>query len=74
MTKETILSLCVILSGIALIASATFGWPGQGILASCFGTFIGLRIGVYLLGRFEYNYAERKAHGFSRGMMKNVAN
>lgn len=59
MTKENILSLCVILSGIALIASATFGWPGQGILASCFGTFIGLRIGVYILGRFEYNYESR---------------
>lgn len=59
MTKENILSLCVIVSGIALIASATFGLPGQGTLASCFGAFIGIRIGVYLLGRFEYNFEAR---------------
>lgn len=59
MTKEKILSLCVIISGIALLASAIFGLPGQGTLASCFGTFIGLRIGVYLLGRFEYNFESR---------------
>lgn len=56
MTKEKILSLCVIISGIALIASAAFGLPGQGTLASCFGTFIGLRIGVFILGRFFYNF------------------
>ena len=56
MTKETILSLCVIISGIALLASTIFGLPGQGTLASCFGTFIGLRIGVFILGRFFYNF------------------
>lgn len=56
MIKEKILSLCVIISGIALLASAIFGLPGQGTLASCFGTFIGLRIGVYILGHFEYNF------------------
>lgn len=59
MTKETILSLCVIVSGIALIASAAFGLSGQGIIASCFGAFIGMRIGVYILGRFEYNFESR---------------
>ena len=59
MTKENILSLCVIISGIASIVSAIFGLPGQGILSSCFGAFIGVRIGVYLLGRFEYNYESR---------------
>lgn len=56
MTKETILSLCVIISGIALLASMIFSLPGQGTLASCFGAFIGFRIGVYLLGRFMYNF------------------
>ena len=59
MTKESILSLCVIISGIALITSAIFGWPGQGILAPCFGAFIGIRIGVYILDRFEYNYESK---------------
>lgn len=59
MTKETALSICVIISGIASIASTIFGLPGQGILASCFGAFIGIRIGVYLLGRFEYNFEAR---------------
>ena len=59
MTKEKILSLCVILSGIALIVATIFGLPGQGILTSCFGAFIGMRIGVYILGRFEYNFESR---------------
>lgn len=56
MTKETTLSICVIISGIALLASMIFSLPGQGTLASCFGAFIGFRIGVYLLGRFFYNF------------------
>ena len=56
MTKETILSLCVIISGIALIVATIFGLPGQDILSSCFGAFIGFRIGVFMLGRFFYNF------------------
>ena len=59
MTKETIFSLCVIISGIALLASMIFGLPGQGTLALCFGAFIGFRIGVFILGRFFYNFEAR---------------
>ena len=82
MTKETALSLCVIISGIALIASATFGLPGQHIIASCFGAFIGVRICEYLLGRFEYNFearyktlyyvANRELASFGRAIIFNI--
>lgn len=49
MTKESILSLCAIISGSALIASAANDLPGQVILALCCGAFIGILIGVDLL-------------------------
>ena len=62
--KENILSICVIISGIAFIVSTIFGLPGQGVFASCAGAFIGIRIGTHIIGmcykgdEFEGKYKE----------------
>jgi len=59
MTKEQAISIGIITSGVAFIISTIFGLPGQDTLSSCFGTFIGISIGVYLLGRFEYKFESK---------------
>ena len=59
MTKETAISIGVIISGVAFIVSKIFGLPCYDTFSSCFGTFIGISIGVYLLGRFEYKFESK---------------
>lgn len=62
MTTENKLSLCFIIVGIAFIISVLFDLPGQGLLASCTGAFIGIRIGTYIIGNgtahFEFKLKE----------------
>lgn len=80
MTKEKILSLCVIISGIASIVATIFDLPGQGILTSCFGAFIGIRIGTFIIGshwaadfkfRELYYIANSELNSFGRAIMLN---
>lgn len=78
MTKENILSLCAIISGIVLIISTIFGLPGQGVLASCFSAFVGIRIGTHIVGshwaadskfRELYYVANNELNSFGRAIM-----
>lgn len=53
MINENKLFFCVIIISIALIASRIFGFPGQGIIALCWGASIGVCIGIHILGKIE---------------------